>query len=124
MLSVREVIADDVVWLAQDLPLEEWAAAQVQVRAHGDPLPAQVRRVAPAAEAGVDDGDAILVRLAEPLRGLASGQSLVVFGAGEPGAVDGADRVLGQGTVAVSGRGAAARIAELDQAREAVPAHA
>lgn len=122
LLSVREVIADDVVWLAQDLPLGEWAQARVQVRAHGDPLPAQVRRVAPAVEGEADDGDAILVRLAEPLRGLASGQSLVVYGAGEPGAVDGSDRVLGQGTVAASGRAAAARIAELDQAREAVAA--
>lgn len=53
---------------------------QVQVRAHGEAVPAWVTR----------KGDELRVELEEPMRGVAAGQSLVVY--------DGT-RVLGQATI-------------------------
>ncbi|PWD52210.1 tRNA 2-thiouridine(34) synthase MnmA [Serinibacter arcticus] len=88
LLSVSDVVGDEVVWLAPDVEADAWSEVLVQIRAHGDPLPASVRR----------DGSRLLVVLASPLRGLAPGQSLVVY--------DG-DRVLGQATVGLTGRAAA-----------------
>ena len=90
LLSVSEIAADGVTWLAGDVPAGEWAQVSVQVRAHGDPVPARVRR----------DGDRLLTELESPLRGIAPGQSLVVY--------DGT-RVLGQAAIARAGRGAAAQ---------------
>ncbi|WP_366181307.1 tRNA 2-thiouridine(34) synthase MnmA [Actinomyces timonensis] len=63
-----------------------WADAHVQVRAHGRPIRARVTVDADAA--------ALHVELGEPLRGVAGGQSVVVYG-GPDG-----QRVLAQGTVA------------------------
>ncbi|WP_277049262.1 tRNA 2-thiouridine(34) synthase MnmA [Ruania albidiflava] len=91
LLSVSEIAADDVTWLAEDLPVEEWAQVSVQVRAHGDPVPARVRR----------EQDRLLTELASPLRGIAPGQSIVVY--------DGT-RVLGQAAISRAGRGAAAQV--------------
>ena len=63
-----------------------WDDVTVQVRAHGRPAPARVE---------VDEAAGRLhVKLAEPLRGLAAGQSVVVYG-GQSG-----DQVLAQATVA------------------------
>jgi len=96
LLSVSDVVGEDVVWLAPETPAADGASGTselevtVQVRAHGEPQAAVVRR----------DGDDLLVRLHAPLRGLAPGQSIVVY--------DG-DRVLGQATVALTGRRAAGR---------------
>jgi len=85
LLTVRELRGERAVWLAPDVPAAEFTPCAVQVRAHGDAIGAQVRRV----------GDSLEVRLDEPLRGIAAGQSLVVY--------DGT-RVLGQATVASSAR--------------------
>ena len=61
--------------------------AEVQLRAHGQVVGASVVRT----------GDEVRVRLAEPMRGIAPGQSLVVY--------DGT-RVLGQATISAAGRAA------------------
>lgn len=89
LLSVSEIAADGVTWLAEDVPAGEWAQVSVQVRAHGDPVPARVRR----------DEDELVTVLESPLRGIAPGQSIVVY--------DGT-RVLGQAAISRAGRGAAA----------------
>src|SRR5690606_34634344 len=91
LLSVTELAADQTVWLADDVPAGEWTTAQVQVRAHGTPAGAQVRR----------DGDVLTVRLDEPMRGLAPGQSVVVYRD---------SRVLGQATLTHAHRPAPAHL--------------
>ncbi|GAA4416492.1 tRNA 2-thiouridine(34) synthase MnmA [Georgenia halophila] len=90
LLSVDELRADQTVWLAEDVPAGEWTDAEVQIRAHGEPVPARVRR---------DERDAgsVLARLVTPLRGIAPGQSLVVYAG---------PRVLGQSTITSARRGA------------------
>src|SRR5690554_365836 len=93
LLSVTELAADQTVWLAADVPVGQWTTAQVQVRAHGEPAGAQVR---------YDADGGLHVRLDSPLRGLAPGQSVVVY--------DGT-RVLGQATLTTAGRGAVAAAA-------------
>jgi tRNA-specific 2-thiouridylase len=87
LLSVDEIVGSDVVWLAEDCA--DLTDVSVQVRAHGDPVAATVRL----------DGDRLLVRLASPLRGIAAGQSIVVYQG---------TRVLGQASIASSGRRRAA----------------
>ncbi|MFC7406271.1 tRNA 2-thiouridine(34) synthase MnmA [Georgenia alba] len=87
LLSVDEIRAEQSVWLAEDVAAGEWTDAEVQVRAHGDPVPATVRRTP----------EEIVTRLATPLRGIAPGQSLVVYRG---------TRVLGQATIAAARRGA------------------
>ena len=63
-----------------------WEDVAVQVRAHGRPVPADVV---------VDTGAGTLhADLRQPLRGLAAGQSVVVYGG------DGGRRVLAQATIA------------------------
>lgn len=87
LLSVDEIVGSEVVWLA-DRPLhagEPLTDVQVQVRAHGDPVPARVR---------LEDGT-LVSELGTPLRGIAAGQSVVVY--------DGT-RVLGQATVSSARR--------------------
>ncbi|MPV50322.1 tRNA 2-thiouridine(34) synthase MnmA [Pseudactinotalea sp. HY160] len=86
LLSVDELRANDVVWLAGDIdPGDGLDGLTVQVRAHGTPVGARVRRV---------EGE-LVARLEEPIRGIANGQSLVVY----------ADtRVLGQGSISASAR--------------------
>jgi tRNA-specific 2-thiouridylase len=118
LLSVDEIAASQTVWLADDVPAGEWTEVEVQVRAHGDPVPARVRRAAggghdagdgatgadggahaggthDGAGAGRDSatgagGGLLEARLARPLRGIAPGQSLVVYSG---------TRVLGQATI-------------------------
>jgi len=80
LLSVRELVADQVVWLAADVPATSPTPCQVQVRAHGAAVDATVVRV----------GDTVNVSLAEPMRGVAAGQSAVLYQG---------TRVLGQGTI-------------------------
>ena len=67
-------------------PAVGWQEAGVQVRAHGRPVPARVRI---DAERGL-----LHAELGTPLRGVAAGQSLVIYGG------DDGDRVLAQATVA------------------------
>lgn len=95
LLSVDRVEAGKSVWLAAP---EEYAGGawlddvEVQVRAHGAPVPARAR-----ATTAADGTPAIDVELTgRPLRGVAAGQSLVVYRG---------TRVLGQGTVARAWRG-------------------
>ncbi|GMA30736.1 tRNA-specific 2-thiouridylase MnmA [Litorihabitans aurantiacus] len=102
LLSVRDVVGRGVVWLAPDVPADTETEVTVQVRAHGEPQAATIR-VAPGADGEEPE---LLVRLHAPLRGLAPGQSVVVY--------DG-DRVLGQATVALTGRRA------LEHGRAAAP---
>lgn len=80
LLSVRTLRADAVVWLAPDVPASEPTPCQVQVRAHGEAVAARVVR----------DGDTVTVTLDEAMRGVAAGQSLVVYQG---------TRVLGQATI-------------------------
>ena len=102
LLSRTAVDGDGLVLLADPEPLATcpaagstdpdgspavgWQEAGVQVRAHGRPVPARVR---------VDAARGLLhAELATPLRGVAAGQSLVVYGG------DDGDQVLAQATVA------------------------
>ncbi|MGW8568505.1 tRNA 2-thiouridine(34) synthase MnmA [Isoptericola sp. NPDC055881] len=95
LLSVDRVSAGKAVWFTT--PVEHagpgWLDdVEVQVRAHGAPVPARVRATTDA-----DGGASIDVELTgRPLRGVAAGQSLVVYRG---------TRVLGQGTVARAWRG-------------------
>lgn len=79
-LDVRRIIGADTVWLAPDIDPVEPLRAGVQVRAHGREIAATVRR----------EDDRLVMDLDEPLRGLAAGQSAVVYSG---------SRVLGQATV-------------------------
>jgi tRNA-specific 2-thiouridylase len=63
----------------------------VQVRAHGEEVPAT---------AHLTGGDGLVVRLARPVRGVAPGQGLVLY--------DGT-RVMGSATIATTARLAGAR---------------
>jgi tRNA-specific 2-thiouridylase len=85
-LAVNVLTANRAVWLVP--PADSRLICQVQVRAHGQPLDAVVE---------VCDGGANLtVRLAEPIRSVAAGQSLVLYA---PGPGDGADLVLAHAVV-------------------------
>jgi tRNA-specific 2-thiouridylase len=90
LLSVDRVEAGAAVWFAgpSDLARSVWVEdVEVQVRAHGAPVPARVR-----ATTAADGAATIDVELTgRPLRGVAAGQSLVVYRG---------TQVLGQGTVA------------------------
>ncbi|UFU02094.1 tRNA 2-thiouridine(34) synthase MnmA [Ruania suaedae] len=88
LLSVTEISAGEVVWLADDVPAAEWTDVSVQVRAHGEPVDSRVM---------LRDGE-LLTELGSPLRGIAPGQSIVVYQG---------SRVLGQGNIVKAGRGAA-----------------
>ena len=98
LLSRTAVDGDGLVLLADpeplatgstdsdDSPAVGWQEASVQVRAHGRPVPARVR---------VDAARGLLhAELATPLRGVAAGQSLVIYGGAD------GDQVLAQATVA------------------------
>lgn len=98
LLSVDHVEGEKAIWLAEDVLAAAgrdehgsgWFDAVVQVRAHGEPVPARVRAVG-AAGMEVD-------LVGATLRGVAAGQSLVAYSG---------TRVLGQATVASSARLAA-----------------
>lgn len=85
LLSVHHIAAGEVVWFASESPVGEAFQAQVQLRAHGQLVEASVVRT----------DDDVHVTLTEPMRGIAPGQSLVVY--------DGT-RVLGQATISAAGR--------------------
>jgi len=90
LLTVDRVAGDRTVWLADDVDASAGIDAEVQVRAHGAPVPARVTRT----------GDALVADLTGArLRGVAAGQSLVVYAG---------TRVLGQATVTSAGRRAGA----------------
>lgn len=79
-LDIHRIIGGETVWLAPDVDPSEPIRAGVQVRAHGREIPATVQSV----------DDRLIVDLDEPLRGLAAGQSAVIYSG---------SRVLGQATV-------------------------
>ena len=83
-LDVTGLRGSDAVWFGA--PGQDWFDCAVQVRAHGTPVVAQVRALT-----GDDERPALEARLSEPLRGVATGQSVVAY--------DGT-RVLSQATVA------------------------
>jgi tRNA-uridine 2-sulfurtransferase len=93
-LAVHRVEAADAVWF--DPAPTEWVEASAQVRAHGTAVPVRVR------DRG-GDGVQIELRGGE-LRGVAAGQSVVLYGGPE------GDRVLGQATVERAMRGAPAPV--------------
>jgi tRNA-specific 2-thiouridylase len=80
LLSVRELVGEQTVWLAPDVDAASPTPCLAQVRAHGEPVAGSVVRA----------GDRVTVELDEPMRGVAAGQSLVIY--------DGT-RVLGQATI-------------------------
>ncbi len=82
-LAVDAVDATDAVWFRR--PPREWTPCGLQIRAHGSAVPARVRAV---------DGGGVEIRVDGTLRGVAAGQSAVLYG-GPDG-----DLVLGQATVA------------------------
>ncbi|OCI29315.1 tRNA 2-thiouridine(34) synthase MnmA [Oerskovia enterophila] len=110
LLTVDRIVGDRSVWLADDVlagagwdastsAASDWFEATVQVRAHGVPVPARVRAVVgPGAGAPEDPSGAASAQGAgmeveltgETLRGVAAGQSLVVYQG---------TRVIGQSTV-------------------------
>ncbi|PRZ04782.1 tRNA (5-methylaminomethyl-2-thiouridylate)-methyltransferase [Isoptericola sp. CG 20/1183] len=91
LLSVDRIAGDRAVWFAP--AATDWTDCEVQVRAHGRAVPAQVRAV-PGADGGADG---LELRLGEELRGIAAGQSVVAYRG---------TRVLGQATVSRAWRDA------------------
>ena len=95
LLAVDEIRGIRISWagvpLAEAASGEEFACA-AQVRAHGEPLPAKARVVPREEAAGVDGADdgVLVVTLESPLRGVAPGQTIVLYQG---------TRVLGQATI-------------------------
>ncbi|MDQ4503278.1 tRNA 2-thiouridine(34) synthase MnmA [Sinomonas sp. ASV322] len=96
LLAVDEIRGIRLSWAG--LPLAEAAAGEqfechAQVRAHGDALPARARVVVGGRQASdghvADDGE-LVVTLEAPLRGVAPGQTIVLYRG---------TRVLGQATI-------------------------
>jgi tRNA-specific 2-thiouridylase len=86
LLDVDVINAERIIWCGQ--PATEGESIHVQVRAHGEVVPATVTELDRIAEA-------VTVTLSEPLRGVAAGQALVLY--------DGS-RVIGSATITSSGR--------------------
>lgn len=84
-LDVAGLTGTDAVWFVPPSP--EWFACDVQVRAHGTAVPARAR--------ATDGGAGLEVAVDGALRGLAAGQSAVVYQG---------TRVLAQATVASAHR--------------------
>ena len=81
LLSISTLVGEEAVWLAPDVDASTPVRCEAQVRAHGTPVAGSVVR----------DGERLTVELDEPMRGVADGQSLVVYAG---------TRVLGQATIA------------------------
>jgi tRNA-specific 2-thiouridylase len=91
-LDVREITARRPVWTGCPAPSEP-VECLVQLRAHGEVHPCQVRQ----------DGDIVKISLKAPARGVAGGQAAVLY--------DG-DRVLGSATImAAAARAGAGSVA-------------
>jgi tRNA-specific 2-thiouridylase len=96
LLSVDRIVGEGAVWFTE--PPAGWVDAEVQVRAHGAPVPARVRAVRVPDDGAPRSGShGLEIRLTGgPLRGVAAGQSAVVYRG---------TRVLGQATVSRAWRG-------------------
>ena len=88
LLSISRITATDAVWLASDDDGSDATDLFVQLRAHGTPIPV-------ASLTRDDDAGTISVILADSARGVARGQSMVVYRG---------SRVLGEGTIDATGR--------------------
>jgi tRNA-specific 2-thiouridylase len=95
LLAIDEIRGIKVSWAG--LPIAEIATGEefdchAQVRAHGDPVPATARMVASQDDGGSEAGGHanLVVTLKEPLRGVAPGQTVVLYQG---------SRVLGQATI-------------------------
>ena len=105
LLSVDRIAGENAVWFERPGPEPAgsgaWHDAELQIRAHGAPVPVQVRATAgtPARDGSVS-GDGVpgleLRLVGTPLRGVAAGQSAVVYRG---------TQVLGQATVTDAWRG-------------------
>ncbi|GAB3686975.1 tRNA 2-thiouridine(34) synthase MnmA [Nocardiopsis oceani] len=89
-LRVDEIVGVRPVWSGSE-PLAEPTECHVQLRAHGEVYPATV------VQRDTADGPELRVRLAEPAKGVAAGQAVVVY--------DG-DSVLGSATISSTARSA------------------
>lgn len=87
-LDVHELVAREPIFTAGAAPSGPLSCA-VQVRAHGETVSATAELVA----------DELVVRLGEPLRGVARGQTLALYRPDPQG-----DEVLGSATIARTGR--------------------
>jgi tRNA-specific 2-thiouridylase len=87
LLDVHAIEATHPIWCGASLDSNS-RELLVQVRAHSDPVPAQVRF----------DGETVRVELIDPIRGLAPGQTVAIF--------DGT-RVVGSATIDATDRIAA-----------------
>jgi tRNA-specific 2-thiouridylase len=99
LLSVDRIAGEGAVWFTE--PPTDWVDAELQVRAHGTPVPARVRAT-PGPDGGAHGpvNGGLEVRLTgSPLRGVAAGQSAVVYRG---------TRVLGQATVSRAWRASSA----------------
>ena len=83
LLSVSSISGGSPTWTGR-APVGEFAC-EVQIRAHAEPVPATARC----------RSDGVEVSLAEPLRAVAPGQSMVLYSG---------TRVLGQSTIAAARR--------------------
>lgn len=97
LLTVDTIECDQTVWLADDVT--DLSEVGIQVRAHGEEVPARVER----------NGDQLIAHLKTSIRGVAGGQSLVVYSG---------TRVLGQASIVTASRQGPVR------APEPVAAHA
>ena len=87
LLSTRRLMATDLICFE---PLQAGRAVQAQIRAHGEAVPGVIEQL-PGGESSVDEQQNLLtVRLDTPVRGVAPGQTLVLY--------DG-DRVLAAATL-------------------------
>lgn len=93
LLAIDEIRGIRVSWAGEpitEVGTGEEFGCQAQIRAHGDPVPARARLQAGAGQ-GVDRGERLLVvRLETPMRGVAPGQTIVLYQG---------TRVLGQATI-------------------------
>ena len=88
LLSTRELRATDVISFE---PLEAGRRVHAQIRAHGEATEARILEVpAGAGPEGAEPAESLRIELSTPIRGVAPGQTLVLY--------DG-DRVLAAATL-------------------------
>jgi len=95
LLAIDEIRGIKVSWAG--LPIAEVATGAefdcyAQVRAHGDPVPAKASVERHVDDAGIER-EGLVVTLVDPLRGVAPGQTIVLYQG---------TRVLGQATIDVA----------------------
>ncbi len=105
LLSIDKITASDLVWYvnADDLGVEEVTA---QIRAHGMPTVVSSVDVVESPEA--IEGRELSVTLAEPIRGVALGQSLVLYHG---------SRVVAEGTITQTARKQSSAVPKIAVAR-------